>query len=248
MIAVRATFGTVGFGVAAAFALAAPIAAQPAAETAAPEAAVPEVKPLGGDRFQIGAIVVDQSARTLTVSGRLLRAEPPLEYIAVSVGGVKAYESLLELDATGVELNLACILLGLSNEQVVLPRYQFDLEPAVGPSVGIKVRWGSGAERKEYDAAEILWLNGKPGASGDWVYTGSYNDAGESSPYMAQVLGTLIGFVHDPASVIEHRVGLGIGAYGSIGGNVELLPPVGTELTLTIENRGPASGTGGSSP
>jgi hypothetical protein len=61
---------------------------------------------------------------------------------------------------------------------------------------------------------------------------------------MAQVLGTLIGFVHDPASVIEHRVGIGIGAYGSIGGNLDLLPEVGTELTLTVENKSPPSGEG----
>jgi hypothetical protein len=215
--------------------LAGPLLAQTFADTAA----VPEVKPLGGNRFQIGAIVVDQDARTLAVPGRLLRTEPPLEYVAVSVGGVKAYESLLELDASGVEFNLACILIGLSNDEVVLPRYQFDLEPTVGPAVGLKVRWGSGAEQKEHDAAEILWSNGKAEAVGDWVYTGSYNDAGDPSPYVAQLLGTLIGFVHDPAAVIEHRSGLGIGAYGSIGGNLELLPELGTALTLTVENRSP---------
>ncbi|HJR71686.1 MAG TPA: YdjY domain-containing protein [Gammaproteobacteria bacterium] len=212
------------------------VLAQPPAETE-----VPEVKPLGDERFQIGAIVVDQRARTLTVGGRVLRTEPPLEYIAVAVGGVKGYESLLELDATGVEFNLACILIGLSNEEVVLPRYQFDLEPVVGPQVGLRVRWGSGAEQKEYDAAEVLWTDGKPGAGGDWIYTGSYNDAGDPSPYMAQVLGTLIGFVHDPAAIIEHRVGIGIGAYGSIGGNLDLLPDVGAELTLVVENRRAAS-------
>jgi hypothetical protein len=212
---------------------------QPSVAQGPDDAAVPEVRPLGGDRFQIGAIVVDQAARTMTVPGRVLRTEPPLEYIAVSVGGVKGYESLLELDATGFEFNLACILIGLSNEDVVLPRYQFDLEPVVGPAVGLKVRWGSGADQKEYDAAAILWSNGKVDAAADWVYTGSYNDAGDPSPYMAQVLGTLIGFVHDPAAVIEHRAGLGIGAYGSIGGNLDLLPELGTGLTLVVENRSP---------
>jgi hypothetical protein len=229
------------FGVAVATVLvllAAPVAAQPAATE------VPEVKPLGDERFQIGKVIVDQRAHTLTVTGRVLRTEPPLEYIAVSVGGVKGYESLLELDATGVEFNLACILLGLSNDDVVLPRYQFDRELAVGPPVAMKVGWGSGPARKEYEIAEVLWSDGKAGLSGDWVYTGSYNDAGDPSPYMAQVLGTLIGFVHDPASVIEHRVGIGIGAYGSIGGNLDVLPEVGSELTVTVESKSPPSGEG----
>ena len=218
------------------------LAAPAAAQSAATE--IPEVKPLGNERFQIGKVIVDQRAHTLTVSGRVLRTEPPLEYIAVSVGGVKGYESLLELDATGIEFNLACILLGLSNDDVVLPRYQFDRELAIGPPVAMRVGWGSAGEHKEYEVAELLWSDGKSGSSGDWVYTGSYNDAGDPSPYMAQLLGTLIGFVHDPASVIEHRVGIGIGAYGSIGGNVDLLPEVGTELTLTVENRSAPSGEG----
>ena len=32
--------------------------------------------------------------------------------------------------------------------------------------------------------------------------------------------------------------GIGIGAYGSLGGNLDLLPELGTALTLTVENRG----------
>jgi hypothetical protein len=40
-------------------------------------------------------------------------------------------------------------------------------------------------------------------------------------------------------AVIEHRTGLGIGAYGSIGGNLAVLPELGTALTLVVETRGP---------
>ena len=52
--------------------------------------------------------------------------------------------------------------------------------------------------------------------------------------YLADSSGSLIGFVHDPMTVIEHQLGLGIGAYGSILGNTDILPPVGTRMTLIV--------------
>lgn len=200
----------------------------------------PEVKPLGLDRYQVGPIVVDQKARSFTVPGRVLRAEPPLEYIAVTVGGVKNYESLLELDANAFEFNVACILIGLTTDQVRLPEYQFDLAPAVGPQVRITAQWDGQSPAGEADVAQLLWRDGEPAAVDDWVYLGSYHDQGSTNPYMAHELGTLIGFVHDPASVIEHGAGLGIGQYGSIGGNMDLLPPLGAGLVLRVTNAGAA--------
>ena len=57
-----------------------------------------------------------------------------------------------------------------------------------------------------------------------WVYIGSaMGDNGKQ--FMAEVGGTLIGFVHDPYSVIDHSNGAGIGAYGLITGNEERYRP-----------------------
>jgi hypothetical protein len=49
-----------------------------------------------------------------------------------------------------------------------------------------------------------------------------------------------VGFVHDPNSVVEHAIGLGIGAYGSVAGNKALVPPKDTpiELTITVSKKG----------
>jgi hypothetical protein len=203
-------------------------AAQPTAQSS------PEVKPLGNGRYQVGPIVVDQQARSFTVPGRVLRTEPPLEYVAVTVGGVKDYESLLELDANAFEFNVACILIGLTTDQVRLPEYQFDPAPAIGPPVRITAQWDGPTPAGELDVAKLLWRDGEPTAVDDWVYLGSYHDQGEGSPYMAHEFGTLVGFVHDPASVLEHGAGIGIGQYGSVGGNTDLLPPLGTSLILRV--------------
>ena len=48
---------------------------------------------------------------------------------------MKEYETLLELDATGSEFNLACILIGLERDPRQGPFYQFSEAPLVGPRV-----------------------------------------------------------------------------------------------------------------
>jgi hypothetical protein len=199
------------------------------------QGAEPTVEDLGGGRYQIGAILLDQDKKSFTVSGRVLRIEPPLEYLAVTVGGAKGYESLLELDADALEFNLACILIGLTTDDVVPPDYQFDLDEIVGPSVRIIAAWGAGNDRVEVDAGQLLVDGDGAGSAGDWVYFGSTYVPGNERPFAASNAGTLIGLVHDPASIIDHRTGIGIGRYGSIGGNAALLTAVGMQLTLRIE-------------
>jgi hypothetical protein len=44
----------------------------------------------------------------------------------------------------------------------------------------------------------------------------------------------LIGFVHDPYSVIDHANGAAIGAYGLLTGNEDLLPPEGSIISVTV--------------
>ena len=51
---------------------------------------------------------------------------------------------------------------------------------------------------------------------------------------MAAQDGTLVGFIHDPASIIEHETGVGLNDYGAVGGNPDVVPPVGTPVTLTV--------------
>ena len=72
------------------------------ARAQAPAPPVGELKSLGQDRYQIGRIVVDKRARAFTVPGRVHLTGKPLEYLATTPGGMKEYETLFELDATGM--------------------------------------------------------------------------------------------------------------------------------------------------
>ena len=154
----------------------APAASSPPAApgTAAP---VGELKPLGSDRYQIGRIVLDKKARRFTVPGRVHVLGKPLEYLATSPGGMKEYETLLELDASGSEFNLACILLGLERDPNQGPYWQFSKDPLSGPRVELQVAWQDGGKRREVSAAEALgtasrirWMPRRSTSSGmAWV-------------------------------------------------------------------------------
>jgi hypothetical protein len=196
---------------------------------------VGELKLLGDERFQIGRIVVDKRARRFVVPGRVHVVGKPLEYLAASPGGLKGYESLLEVDATGTEFNLACILLGLERDAKQVRFRQFSQAPLVGPRVAIHVAWQEGGRRRQIGAAEAL-LNPESGlepAAVEWIYTGS-SASKDDGLFAADATGTLVGFVHDANSVVESVLGLGIGAYGSIRGSAAL-PAIGSAIEMIVE-------------
>ncbi|MDO9313166.1 MAG: YdjY domain-containing protein [Burkholderiaceae bacterium] len=202
----------------------------------APAPLVGELKPLGQDRFQIGRIVVDKRAGAFTVPGRVHVVGKPLEYLATSPAGMKAYETLLELDTTGSEFNLACILIGLERDPKQVPWQQMrQAAHLAGRSIAISIAWTEAGKRRQVPAAEAL-LNPDAGVkpeSVEWVYMGSPASDGLGR-FAADDAGTLIGFVHDANSIIESRAGIGIGAYGSVRGHA-MLPAAGSAVELVVE-------------
>ena len=195
----------------------------------------PQVQELGKQRYRVGRIEVDQARQRLQIPGVLLRLEPPLEFLAVTKGGMKGYESLLELDTSADEFNLACLLLGFDAKKATVPRYHFDPNPVEGEAVRIWATWRVKGQDTRVHAADLVRSDERTMPRDEWVYTGS--GFAPDGAYLAHMDGTLIGFVHDPASIIEHRSGFGLGKFGSIRPNEALLPPVGTPITLIIERR-----------
>jgi len=193
----------------------------------------PEVKDLGNQRYQVGQIEIDKTKNLFTVPGVVIRQAPPVEFVAVTKGGHKAYESLFELNANAFEFNLACILIGLDARKARAPQFHFDKAATEGDAVDLSITWLQAGKTVLVSAGEIL--AGPGGQTKDeWVYTGSrFTPDGR---YLAQQDGTLIGFVHDPSSIIEHRTGIGLNAFGSIQGRKEALPAMGTPIQLSVRN------------
>ena len=145
---------------------------------------------------RLGNIELDRKARSFRVPGTLARLDPPLEYLAVSRGGIKAYESLLELDVGGAELNAACILIGLEAIAGGQPEFQFDPAAIEGSPVGLAIGWEGETGPVEVPAGRLLTSEGREVGEQHWVYIGS--QFAPDGRYLAQDSGTLIGFVHDP--------------------------------------------------
>ena len=179
-----------------------------AAAGQAPPAADPGVSPepvverLDGGRIRVGSILIDQTAGELTVPGTV-NPVTVLEYLATTTGGVKSYESALDLEATALEFNLALILLGLDAEHGVPSDEKFDPEPPQGDPVEIWVESTAPQGERRWRAEELVWdlKEQRALAEGPWVYTGSvFLPEGE---FLADLVDVLIGFMHTPESIID---------------------------------------------
>ncbi|MCK9607059.1 MAG: YdjY domain-containing protein [Methylomonas sp.] len=183
--------------------------------------------------FKIGNILVDTRSRRFEVQGKFLRVGPPIEFLAVAKNGRRGYESLLEFDVNVYEFNLACILIGLDAHKGAPPRAHFDPSVIEGDAVQITLAWEKNGTHEEHEASEFFLIGDKSLVKGDWVYTGS---TFVSSGYLADIDGgTLVGFVHDPASIIEHGHGFGSSSYGGLKLNQALMPAVDMPVTAIFE-------------
>jgi hypothetical protein len=192
------------------------------------------IKKLGNGLVSIGNIVVDTNKKEVTVPGRMQR-DQTMEFLATQKGGSKSYESVMELDTNATSFNLALIMIGLQKTNASVPTQHFDSKPVAGDPVEIWVEWKNGGAVLKMRAEDMLYdLRTKEvPPMGAWVYTGS--TVLPDGRFRAEMDGVLIGFVHDPASIIENATGSGLNAYGSIklNPNLKILPD--TPLKLTVK-------------
>ena len=93
-------------------------------ENVPPELA--QIKNLGGGITQVGNIIVDENKKEVRVPGHLNMLEGPIEFIACTKGGMKSYESVLEMDTNAICFNLSMILLGLDPKKGKASAFHFD--------------------------------------------------------------------------------------------------------------------------
>ena len=200
----------------------------------------PQIEKLRDEKYRIGSIKIDKAKRLISIPGKMLSYEDgkPIEFIATMKNGYKSYESVFMLDSNAFEFNLACILIGLNSSHADPSKFHFDPEPVKGDPVVIKVSWESNDKINEYDIVELLKIGNAdtntsitPSVPSEWSYTGSMFVNGDQ--YLAQMDGVLIGVVHDPASIIEHRIGLL--NYGFLSIDASKAPQRGQEILITIQ-------------
>lgn len=206
----------------------------PAQAQTTPDHTDPKIENLGEERYRIGSIEVDKVQGSFQVPGKVLRDEPPIEFLVGTRAGYKNYETVLEVDADAFEFNLACILIGLDATNATTMEQRSQGAPLEGDRVEISVSWSTDGKTVTVPGARLLSFGDppRPVESDDWVYTGSV--LLPDGHYLAQSVGTLVGVVHKGESVIEHREGIAVGNYGSLLVNKNLVPAVGEAVTLKV--------------
>ena len=193
------------------------------------------VEKLGPNLFRLGSVRVDTANREVSVSGKVNPDVMTLEFIANTRDGWRAYESAVSLDTDAITFNAALVLIGLDGSHAKgVPQQHFDRTALSGDVVTVTIECPKGecermpAERLMFDRDKKQTVSG-----GRWIYTGSsFQPDGR---FTADIGAVLIGFVHDPATVIEYSVGAGLGNYGGIVLNPNLGVAPGTAITLTVK-------------
>jgi hypothetical protein len=194
---------------------------------------IPKATPITGG-YKIGNVSVNTILKEASFPGRINMDEGPIEFIASIKGGFKLYESLLELDVNAYEFNLSLILIGLDQDKGVPPKRHFDPKSPQGDPVEVILEWEDKSGKKSVRIESTIKnvVSEKTMPLSDWVYTGSV--ILPDGTYMAQRDGVLVSFVRDPAAIIDSVSDYGTKEYGSLVANKQILPPVGTPVTLKV--------------
>jgi hypothetical protein len=232
----RRTLSSILAAVTVVFTVTAPAVAQRGNAQKEPETAVNQaaVERLGPTLFRVGSIQVDVARRELSVAGTVNPDVRTLEFIANARDGARAYETVVTLQTDAVTFNTALLLIGLDRTRSRnAPTAHFDPAIPEGDTVEIFIEC-PGKECQRMPAERLMYDQDakRTPEGGSWVYTGStFLPDGR---YLAQLDGSLVGFVHDPASIIEYAAGAGLNRYGSIIFNPNVGLIAGTNVTMIV--------------
>ena len=187
---------------------------------------------LGGGLYKVGSVLVDRKASLLSIPGRVNQREGPIEYLAVAPDG-KTYESVLTLQAQPLHIQLGLLLLGANFGGNLA--FQGDTALPKGDSVDVSVSWiGDKGDSVHLPATDLMyeWDSHVVMPPTSWIFTGSM--VRDTNLFAADMEGSIIAVYSDPVAILNNP------AQGRINQtvyrpNADLLPPVGTNLTMKIK-------------
>jgi len=179
--------------------------------------------------YRIGKVIVDLKGRTVTCPAKINMQRGLVEYLAVATRG-KLHESVLEVDARPLHIQLGLIMLGLEPQGGL--RYQGDTKLPKGPPVDVWISWEKAGTEVKLPAEQLLWdLNKKrPMEVNPWVFSGSMVTI---AGFAADSEKSLIATYRDPVALINNRLPTGSDDTVYVA-NHRVLPREGTEVQLVI--------------
>ncbi len=197
---------------------------------------------VGPGVFELGGVLLDRKARTVSFPAVLNRVEGPMEYFLVTKYG-KTHESILRTEASPYNIHIAMLLLGAVGTETNIPPGigpNFSPGPIKNPSetvlpgdkISIEVSWGMLG--KERHRAEELVYNGETHSvpeAGHWVYNGSFVLDGR---FFAQMDGSIISLITDPVALINNTAA-GHANDRIWSANTNNLPPMDVPLQVILK-------------
>jgi hypothetical protein len=201
----------------------------PAAPQPGPSGLPADAEKIGEDRYRIGKVTVDLTAKTVTCGGKVNMSKGVIEYLAVAPRG-KLHESILLLNARPLHLQLGLILLGLEPKGGL--RYQGDTQTPLGSPVDVFVSWQRQGKPVRVHAEDVVWdvVKKRPMDRKAWVFSGSLVD---KNGFVADRELSLIATYRDPAAIVNNV--LPTGSDDSIYKvNERIVPHWDTPVTVTF--------------
>lgn len=192
------------------------------------------VRSIGSNRFAIGDVIIDVPRRTVTLPARINMRTAVIEYALVTTSG-KTHESLLATDVEPTQVHLACLLLGLSPNQISGPPDTVEPVPATN-AVAIEVSWDN-PRPVRHPLADLVAIKkpnteepGAPLSGGPWYYNGSQMS---ESGFAAQVEGSIISLIRDPLALVNNPRRERDNDELHVP-NTKLVPPEGTPVRVVL--------------
>jgi hypothetical protein len=198
-------------------------------------AAAPATLPIAGAIGKLPHIQVDAKAKEIRVDCEAVKADYPLEFLAV-VTNTNEYEALVRSDVKPSDLHLALLMIGLVPGQPV--HYSESTKtwlPPTGAPVDIWFQYQK--DGKDMKVPAYRWMRDvktkKEATPMAWVFTVS--KVMDDNSYAANATGSLIGVINNEVSVLDVPA-LKSRALESrdYERNPALMPDTGTAVTMIL--------------
>ncbi len=198
----------------------------------------PATQPVG----KLPHIEVDVNAKQIHVECKAVKADYPLEFLAVMTN-TNEYEAIVRTEARPSDLHLALLMLGLKPGE---PIHYSETEKAWLPPTGplIKIRFAYDLDGKHFDVPACQWMRDvntkKPAEDFVWCFSGARTMP--DGTYAADMAGHLVGVINNETSVLD------VPALKSRAmeareweRNPDAMPPTDTPVTMIISPAPPAA-------
>ena len=201
---------------------------KPAADSIAPD---PAWKSLGRSLW------FDPKEKRLCLRARVALRDGYLEHL-MCLKGTKEHEAILATDAVPNQIHAGLLLTGAEAGRPVqfFPKF----EPPTGSAIAIELRWMKNGKVQKQDARE--WVKSEKNATleRDWVFAGSqlYDDPVTKKKRYAADEGDLITVANFSSAILDLPIESSANdANRSFAANTEKIPPVGTEVLVSLSPR-----------